>query len=426
VSDEHSADPPNLTALASASMAELVGEIVKSVSRGPAGSPDPDPDQLAEYVLSETVRLIRLGTRPEIADAAVAVSRVLITKVAARLSAEYPQSHAALSSASALLSVASSPASRGGELTVLRSYNGNALSALWHVDRAKRRAIPRARLLGMLRVEESYLSHLLADLEAAGLIERIRDGRVVTVHLGPRGYTPSVQRLLQATPPDEIAGASPPPPNPDVVRAAITRIRQEAQPGADVPVELQPLAKLWQTVARRRDHAMHCELVLIGDPMLDGERVYVRLQIDGGVRSNSIRMASRASHLGVVNLELSQEELLCEARVEGGRIVEARLWQSHDGQRAVFTETLETDPLPVMDPTEGLLQQTVVHWRHPLAGKAESYMLIPSRPRSLVNTVLVPGVRGRSESPMNAAGLIDQYDVEGQAAAPANVAETLS
>jgi DNA-binding MarR family transcriptional regulator len=65
-----------------------------------------------------------------------------------------------------------------------------------YVSRAKGRAIARARLRELLGVEESYLSHLLADLEAAGLIMRIRRGRAVSIHLGPVAESEHVKELL--------------------------------------------------------------------------------------------------------------------------------------------------------------------------------------------------------------------------------------
>jgi hypothetical protein len=202
--------PPdlNLTALTSASMAELLGLLTQSVRAG--GAMEPSPEQLAEYVLAETVRLIRLGTRPELADAAAVLSRLLTTGIAGELTASHPAAHAALNSAADVLAVAASPASRGGEFAVLRSFSGRALAAVWHIDRAERRALPRAELLVRLGVEESYMSHILADLETAGLLARIRDGRNVTVHLGPRGYTAGVQQYLKATPPEKIVGAESP------------------------------------------------------------------------------------------------------------------------------------------------------------------------------------------------------------------------
>jgi DNA-binding transcriptional ArsR family regulator len=202
--DETPTPDLNLTALASASMAKLLGLLTRSLRSG--GTMEPRPDQLAGYVLAETVHLIRLGTRPELADASAVLSRLLTTQVAGEIAEHYPAAHTALNSAADVLVVAASPSSRGGEFTVLRSYSGRALAAVWHVDRAECRALPRAELLGRLGIEESYMSHILADLETAGLIERIREGRNVTVHLGPRGYTAEVQRQLKVTPREEIVG----------------------------------------------------------------------------------------------------------------------------------------------------------------------------------------------------------------------------
>jgi DNA-binding MarR family transcriptional regulator len=195
----------NLTTLASTSMAELLDLLAQSVRSDDAM--EPRPDQLAEYVLAETVRLIRLGTRPELADASAILSRLLTARVAEELTATHPAAHTLLNSAADVLAAAASPASRGGEFAVLRSYSGKALEALWHVARAEHRAVARTQLLALMEIEESYMSHILADLETAGLIERIRGGRNVTVHLGPRGYTTEVQQYLQAQAPESIPEA---------------------------------------------------------------------------------------------------------------------------------------------------------------------------------------------------------------------------
>ncbi len=203
---ENTTQELNLAALASTPIDELLAVLLQ---RARATEPvAPNADQLARYVLAETVRLIRRGTRGELADAADALSHLLTTGDGEELAQRHPRAYRALDSAADVIVVAASPASRGGELAVLRAYEGRALALVWHVDRAQARALPRAQLLELLGVKDSYLSHILAELELAGLIERIRDGRNVAVHLGPRGYTEEVQKLLRDTPIDEVVALS--------------------------------------------------------------------------------------------------------------------------------------------------------------------------------------------------------------------------
>lgn len=152
--------------------------------------------QISHLVVAETVRLIRVGTRPELSAAAVATTGMLARASGQRLADHHREAHRLLAGASVVLGAANSPASSAGELTVLRSWNGKASEAVALISQAPDYELPRARLRELLGIDESHMSHLLADLEASGLVVRRRFGREVTVYLGPTGHTDRVQERL--------------------------------------------------------------------------------------------------------------------------------------------------------------------------------------------------------------------------------------
>ncbi len=187
----------DLLSLATAPLTDLLEAIesAETIAEPSSGIPA-RATQMARLVVAEVVRLIRLGTRRQLAEAGDLLSRTLIGAQAPALAECQPQAHDLLCAAANVLDLAIAPSSSGGELTVLRSWGGNARRAVALVDRAPGRAIARARLREALKLEDSYLSHMLAELEAAGLIVRTRLGRVVTVHLGPVAERPHVKELL--------------------------------------------------------------------------------------------------------------------------------------------------------------------------------------------------------------------------------------
>ncbi|HWX43800.1 MAG TPA: hypothetical protein VNY52_00590 [Solirubrobacteraceae bacterium] len=199
--------PRDLLSLMSAPMLELLAELDAAASDTEEDVVPSRAVQIGDLVVAEAVRLIRLGTRVEVVDAAMAVSQALVGPTARRLAPQNAEAQRLLFAASTMLVAAMSPSSNGGELTVLRSWNGKALEAVRLVAAEPTQVLERIELRKELKVEESHLSHLLGDLEAAGLVERIREGRTVKVHLGPTARTDHVAKLLQLVE-DEQPGAS--------------------------------------------------------------------------------------------------------------------------------------------------------------------------------------------------------------------------
>ncbi|HWM62786.1 MAG TPA: hypothetical protein VNP96_02230 [Solirubrobacterales bacterium] len=187
-------------------MCELVDALeAESTIAGDESEAASQADQIASLVLAEAVRLIRLGTRSETTGAGAELANALIGPRVPELEDRHADAFLSLVGASRVLRAASAPSSPGADLTVLRSWNGKALEVVEALIEAPDEALPRAEIRALLgEVDESYLSHLLADLEAARLIVRIREGRVVTVHLGIVGRSERVRRML----PEEVPAPS--------------------------------------------------------------------------------------------------------------------------------------------------------------------------------------------------------------------------
>jgi hypothetical protein len=198
VKDLPSAD---LLGLAMAPMRERVSAL--QIEWGRAEEPGLLPSravQIAGLVVGETVRLIRLGDRSEVTGAARELSK-LVARHTPEAATHHPESYRLAAGASVVLGAAGSPSSGGAEFAVLRSWKGKAKQAVELLNGAHGRALARSELRAALGdLTESHLSHLLADLESAGLALRIKEGRTVTVHLGPIAKSEHVQERLEKEP----------------------------------------------------------------------------------------------------------------------------------------------------------------------------------------------------------------------------------
>jgi DNA-binding transcriptional ArsR family regulator len=192
----------DLFSLSDAPLETLLETLLEEQSLADRGGvAPPRAEQIADLILSAVIRLIRLGTPGQLADAGVEVSRRLVGSAAEELERCHPRAYRVLAAASLVLGAAAAPSSGGGEVAVLRAWNGLALEAFAAVSRAPGQAMARSELRCELgHIDESHLSHILADLEDAGLVARIRDGRNVTVHLGPLGHEKHVRELLPKQP----------------------------------------------------------------------------------------------------------------------------------------------------------------------------------------------------------------------------------
>jgi hypothetical protein len=189
----------DLFALSRASVDVLVADLeTEATLDDPGDATPPRAEQVAGLVLAEAIRLIRLGTRAEIARASNSLAQLLIADSGERLEREQEETYRLLVSASTALSAATPASSKGGALTVLRSWKGKACELVEMLNETPERPIQRAYLRTKLGIEdESHFSHLLSDLEAARLIVRVRTGREVAVRLGTAAHTDEVRKALQ-------------------------------------------------------------------------------------------------------------------------------------------------------------------------------------------------------------------------------------
>lgn len=178
---------------------------------------------VAELAVDESVRLIRRASRGEIVDAGTALSRWCGGPNGRAVEATDAGTHAILAGLTFVLGAAAAPDGKDGDALVLRSWNGRAREAVELVAGAPDHTLPRAELRRRLDVSESYLSHLLADLQAARLVERIGNPgrRGVDVHIGARGFA-LVPVAVQPVAPTPAPGSGP--------RRAVARTRS---PGLD-------------------------------------------------------------------------------------------------------------------------------------------------------------------------------------------------
>jgi hypothetical protein len=158
------------------------------------GSPAASLGAVSELAVDETVRLVRYGSRSDLLAGGDTLATFLGGPRGARVKTGAPGAYDTLSGLLPVLSAASSPAGRGGEALVLRSWSGKALAALAAVARAG--SMPRAELRDDLRVSQSHLSHMLKDLEAAQLLELLlRSSRLSAACVGPEEMTPPAAML---------------------------------------------------------------------------------------------------------------------------------------------------------------------------------------------------------------------------------------
>jgi DNA-binding transcriptional ArsR family regulator len=319
--------PRDLLSLMSASILELLAELHASGEQESDEIVPSRAKQIGDLVVAEAIRLIRLGTRVEVADAAVAVSRAVLGTAAS----QHAEVKRLLFVASTALTTASAASSNGGELSVLRSWNGKALEAVRLISMVPGQALARATLRAKLGVAESYLSHLLSDLEAAGLADRIHAGRSVTVHLGPTARMEHVQRLLHSTPPepDHVRQRAESEQQGQLVREAIQSAIDGREPEGNLSIEaLKTLRTLGRRIAELRqiNDALH---IALGEVLTGVGTASVRMHVSGTIR------------LVEAPIEAVNEDIVWIASMEDGQISRISPWSSALGW--LDTDTPQAD-----------------------------------------------------------------------------------
>jgi hypothetical protein len=183
--------------LAAAPLTDILAELTCVVEAGPEAAGDPflpaPTTQLADFALAEAVRIVRLGTRAETADAAVTATQFLLTPAAKTLKSRDEEAYTTVNAAGLVLSNAASPASKGAELTILRSWNGKAVEVVRCLLEADRQSMPYRQLQQQVQMDDSRaFGFLLGDLEAGGLAEQLAGH----VHAGPVARKHHVRALV--------------------------------------------------------------------------------------------------------------------------------------------------------------------------------------------------------------------------------------
>jgi DNA-binding MarR family transcriptional regulator len=151
--------------------------------------------QLTSLILDRILTLLRKSARTEIVEEAAAFARVFDAPEFEDVQRAHPGRAAQWEVLSDLLSEAAHRSDGTAVESILRSYTGlpqRILEILAESDQP----VPRASILKALELEQSYLSHILRDMEEAGLVIRERSGQSVNVRLGPNGREVVQQRLL--------------------------------------------------------------------------------------------------------------------------------------------------------------------------------------------------------------------------------------
>jgi hypothetical protein len=185
--------------LAKAPISELIADLeTEETLSDDGGAAPPRAEQIAGLILAEAIRLIRLGTRHEIARASNALAQMLIEEGGEELERRHPEAHRLVTGASVSLSAATPAASRGGAQTVLRSWSGKSREVLERLYEAPAERMRRAELRAKVGIlDESHFSHLLSDLEGARLVVRAKTGgREVLVRLGPVAQSDEIRAML--------------------------------------------------------------------------------------------------------------------------------------------------------------------------------------------------------------------------------------
>ena len=161
--------------------------------------------RMGALLVERTLHLLRRASRAEILEECLELGKLLIGPAGTALREAHPEIYGAWFGLSRLLAEAARRSDRAAVDSILRSYKGQAQSVLEAL--AERGGpMPRSEVRARLGVSESYLSHILRDLDEADLIVRRREeGRDIVLDLGPVGREVVQQSVL---PPwlDHVAG----------------------------------------------------------------------------------------------------------------------------------------------------------------------------------------------------------------------------
>jgi DNA-binding MarR family transcriptional regulator len=342
----------DLFSLARADIRELLAALQEdeTLNERPDGVPT-RAAQIAGLIVAETIRLIRVGTRVQLAEAGDAIAQMLVRRNGTRLAESQPHAHELLSAASTALCAAVAPSSSGGEITVLRSWGEKSKRAVAYVSDAPDQAMPRSRLKERLGLTESNLSHMLAELEAAALIVRVRTGRTVTVHLGPAADLPHVRELLDEVRRDDAEQRS------KAMTQSVEQMFKQVLAGEHSPSipgseTIHGLVDIAKQLADVTDDLEQVKSV-IENTVAERDLVVCHITISGTARYGPQEGA-----------EIEPRELVWTARIAGEQIA-VRSWSSFQDRRQAPVEPQPNRPetLPLEDDAPSPIAQAQVSFQ---------------------------------------------------------------
>jgi DNA-binding HxlR family transcriptional regulator len=156
-----------------------------------------DLRRVTALLIDRLVFLLRAAPRSQIVEESADLSRMFGSGYFEGVKDEQPAAAGAWEALADVLSEAGRRTDHAAIDSILASSNGLPRTIIDELAQRSGR-IRRAELRGVLNVTESYLSHILREMERAGLIVRIRsdEKKEVTIELGPIGREVVDQQLL--------------------------------------------------------------------------------------------------------------------------------------------------------------------------------------------------------------------------------------
>jgi len=165
-----------------------------------ADESDEAVDAAIAMLRNRALRLLRTGSSSDLCNEAEVLNRYLYSRLGRQLQSRSAEVHARLRTIADMLSEASRRVDSVFLSAVLSSHKKYAEKILEILSPAGTDGVPRQKLLGELEIEQSHLSHVLADLEDADVIVRYRHPgkKEVRVAIGPAGRELIATTLMPA------------------------------------------------------------------------------------------------------------------------------------------------------------------------------------------------------------------------------------
>jgi DNA-binding MarR family transcriptional regulator len=168
------------------SPASELGPLLEAVA---SESDDGAVDAMLAVLRNRALRLIRSGSSSDLSAEAAVLNRYLFSRAGRALQSRDASRHTRIRMIAEMVGEAGQRTDSVFLSAVLSSHTKYARPIVEMLSRAGSEGLPRKQLLQKLNVEESHLSHILADLQDADVIVKYRrpGKKEVRVGLGPAG-----------------------------------------------------------------------------------------------------------------------------------------------------------------------------------------------------------------------------------------------